>query len=93
MLTRARSSERRYIPASSDVSVPTSKLGSVDFGKLSNICSSSPGASLDAQPAHFTVAVKRIFWLVIVKDCIVNRSLYEGFYFNSIINGYISNQL
>ena len=37
----------------------------MDFGMFSKMCASSPGASLDAHPAHFTVAVKRIFCCVI----------------------------
>ena len=60
------SSDIRYIPASSEVSVPTSRLGSVDLGRLSKIWESSPGASFDAQPAHLTVAVSRTFFLVII---------------------------
>ena len=33
----------------------------MDFGILSKMCASSPGASFDAHPAHFTVAVSRTF--------------------------------
>ena len=32
---------------------------------LSKMCASSPGASFEAHPAHFTVAVSRIFCFVI----------------------------
>ena len=39
----------------------------MDFGMLSKMCASSPGARFDAHPAHFTVAVKRIFLCVIIE--------------------------
>ena len=55
--------------------MPTRRFGSLDFGILSKMCASSPGASLDAHPAHFTVAVKRIFCCVIIELSVVGCQL------------------
>src|SRR5579884_102966 len=55
--TIARSPERRYTPASSAVSKPTSKLGSATRGRRESTWSKTFGLNLDAQPAAFTWAV------------------------------------
>src|SRR5271165_1764486 len=47
------------MPASSDVSKPTSKFGSLCFGSLDNTAASDPGASLLAHPPAFTCCVSR----------------------------------
>src|SRR5579864_7630759 len=57
--TSARSSESRYTPASSLVSKPTSKLGSVGRGKRRSTESKRPGLSLAAQPAALAADVRR----------------------------------
>src|SRR5487761_219812 len=57
--TSARSSESRYTPASSLVSKPTSKFGSVGRGKRRSTESKRPGLSLAAQPAALAADVRR----------------------------------
>src|SRR5207245_10075765 len=58
--TRARSAVRRYTPASSAVSKPMRTLGSVCFGSLASTESRILGLNLAAQPAAFTIAVRRV---------------------------------
>src|ERR1700686_139646 len=50
--TSARSSDRRYTPASSNVSLPTSSRGSDITGSAASARDRSPGPIFDAQPAH-----------------------------------------
>ena len=59
MLTMARSGRRRYTPASSEVSVPTSMSALSNLGKPCKTCTRSAGPSLAAQPAALTVCVRR----------------------------------
>src|SRR5438445_4158058 len=58
--TSARSAVRRYTPASSAVSKPMRTLGSVCFGSLASTESKILGLNLAAQPAAFTIAVRRV---------------------------------
>src|SRR5271155_3327532 len=60
--TRAISSVIRYTPASSLVSKPTRRFGSVGRGRRFNTESSKPGLILAAQPAAFTACVSRTDW-------------------------------
>src|SRR5580698_10826747 len=48
------------MPASSDVSKPTSRFGSLCLGSLDKTAASEPGASLLAHPPAFTVCVSLI---------------------------------
>src|SRR6185437_2144810 len=57
--TRAISSERRYTPASSLVSKPTSKFGSFGRGRRRSTESKRPGLNFAAQPAALAADVKR----------------------------------
>src|SRR5687767_4282654 len=58
--TSARSSERRKTPASSAVSMPTIRFGFAGMSSPPSTWASTLGASLDAQPAHETISVRRI---------------------------------
>src|SRR5580700_3621847 len=58
--TKASSGDILYTPASSAVSKPMSTFGSDCLGNFPSIESSAAGLSLDAQPADFTDAVRRI---------------------------------
>src|SRR5512133_2393215 len=58
--TKATSSDRRYTPASSALSKPTSTFGSSCRANFPSTASSAAGLSLLAQPAALTCSVNRI---------------------------------
>ena len=59
----ARSGRRRYTPASSPVSVPTSMSELLNLGSSCKTCTRSAGPSLAAQPAALTSCVSRTAFL------------------------------
>src|SRR5664279_5762592 len=80
--TSASAGVSRYTPASSAVSKPMSTLGSCCRANFPSTESSTAGLSLLAQPAAFTISVRRV---VLTSDMQVHSSGAAGHWHFAVI--------